>query len=268
MISGNAGDGIEVYGSTANGNALLNNTIGANAAGTSTLANGSYGISIEGTINNLVQADLVSGNTQGGVQITGAGASGNRVFGCTIGTDRTGEVALGNGLASQNNGIGVFINGAQGNQVGGAAPGQGNTISGNATAGVYIFGRFAAANVVQGNTIGTEATGQHPLFQNGSTLIQQVGVLISDAPGLNAQEVSPGPGNTIGGYAPGAGNLISGNIVGVMISGAQSSGNVVAGNLVGPTRSGGAGAGNTDGIYINSAPNNLIGGRRQRDLGE
>ena len=70
---------------------------------------------------------------------------------------------------------------------------------------------------------------------------------------------TPALGNTIGGSTANAGNLISGNIVGIMISGAQSSGNVVAGNLVGPGGSGGAGVGNTVGVYINGAPGNSIG---------
>jgi titin len=262
LISGNAGDGIQVYGSTASNNVLLGNTIGTDTQGTAALPNAGFGISIEGTTDNLVQTDLISGNAQGGVQITGFGAGGNNIFGCTIGTDGAGDVALGNGLASLNDGIGVFINGAEGNQVGGDAPGQGNLISGNATAGVYIFGRFAAANTVQGNRIGTNATGQKPIVQNGSTPSQQVGVLINDAPGLDIQDVSPGPGNTIGGSTASAGNLISGNIVGIMISGAESSGNVVAGNLIGPSGSGGAGAGNTVGVYINGAPGNTIGGVR------
>ena len=112
---------------------------------------------------------------------------------------------------------------------------------------------------MQGNLIGTDATGQRPIFQNGSTLSQHVGVLINDAPGLDIQDVNPGLGNTIGGSTANAGNVISGNIVGIMISGAQSSGNVVAGNLVGPGGSGGAGVGNTVGVYINGAPGNSIG---------
>ena len=194
------------------------------------------------------------------MQISGFGAAGNSIFGCTIGTDRAGEIALGNGLASLNNGIGVFINGAEGNFVGGEVSGQGNLISGNATAGVYIFGRFASGNTVQGNRIGTNAAGLHPLLQGGSTLIQQVGVLINQAPGLDLQGISPGPGNTIGGTTAGAGNLISGNVAGIAISGAESQGNVVSGNLIGPAGNGGSGAGNTVGVYINGAPGNVIGG--------
>ena len=77
LISGNAGDGIEVYGATASGNFLMGNTIGTDAVGNAVLPNGGFGISIEGTTENLVQADLISGNAQGGVQITGFGAAGN-----------------------------------------------------------------------------------------------------------------------------------------------------------------------------------------------
>jgi hypothetical protein len=260
LISGNIGNGIHVYGSSASGNVLLGDTIGTDAQGAAVLANAGYGISIEGANSNLVEEDLISGNAQGGVQISGFGAAGNRIFGSTIGTDRAGEVALGNGLASLNNGIGVFINGAGGNQVGDVS-GQGNLISGNATAGVYIFGRFASANTVQGNRIGTDASGQRPILQNGSTPSQQVGVLINEAPGLDIQELNPGPGNTIGGSGA-AGNVISGNIVGIEISGAESIGNVVTGNFIGPGSGGGRGAGNTVGVYINGAPGNTIGGTR------
>ena len=268
LISGNAGNGVHVFGASATGNVILGDTIGTNAEGTGILPNAGFGISIEGATLNLVQADLISGNAQGGVQITGFGAANNSILGCTIGADRAREIALGNGLASLNNGIGVFINGANGNFVGGTAPGQGNLISGNATAGVYIFGRFASANTVQGNLIGTDGTGQRPVIQTGSTPNQQVGVLINDAPGLDIQDINQSPGNTIGGLAASSANVISGNIVGIMISGAQSGGNVVAGNLVGPGASGGGGAGNTVGIYINGAGEHDRGGSRQSDIGQ
>ena len=71
LVSGNAGNGIEVYGSTANANTLAGNTIGTDVTGSAALPNGGFGISIESTFGNLVQADLISGNVQGGVQITG-----------------------------------------------------------------------------------------------------------------------------------------------------------------------------------------------------
>jgi titin len=260
LISGNVNHGIRIYNPNSSSNVLVGNTIGTDFSGASPLGNGGFGISIEGTNNTVVLADLVSGNGFGGIQITGFGASGNVIYGSTIGTDRAGGTALGNGLASQNNGIGVFVNGAEGNRIGGDGAGQGNLISGNATAGVYIFGRFASGNTVSGNRIGTNATGLRPLLQSDGTPIQQVGVLINQAPGLDLEDLNPGPGNTIGGSTAGAGNLISGNVVGTMINGAESQGNVVAGNLIGPASNGGAGAGNTVGVYINGAPGNIIGG--------
>ena len=122
LLSGNGGHGVRIYSANSIGNLLLGNTIGTDVAGTSPLGNGGFGISIESTTGTLVQADLVSGNTSGGIQITGFGASGNVVYGCTIGTDRGGAIALGNGLAAQNDGIGVFVNGAAGNRIGGRTP--------------------------------------------------------------------------------------------------------------------------------------------------
>jgi hypothetical protein len=262
LISGNAGAGIHVFGAGASGNVVLGDTIGTDAAGASALPNGGFGISIESSTSTLVQANLISGNFSGGVQISGFGAGDNRIYGCLIGTDRAGGSAISNGVASLNNGNGVFVNGAGGNFIGGDGPGQGNLISGNATAGVYLFGRFAAGNVVAGNLIGTNLTGLRPIFQDSGARAQQVGVLINQAPGLDVQDVNPGAGNTIGGLTPTARNVISGNLVGIEISGTESSGNVVSGNLVGPASDGTAGTGNIVGVYINGAPGNTIGGSR------
>ena len=70
--------------------------------------------------------------------------------------------------------------------------------------------------------------------------------------------------NTIGGSGTGAGNLISGNkLTGVELSGSSASNNVIAGNYIGTNAAGNATIGNGsryDGVYINGAPNNIIGG--------
>ena len=71
---------------------------------------------------------------------------------------------------------GIFILNASGNVIGGATPGAGNVISGNESAGVYIFNGAGASsgNVVEGNLIGLSAGGstrpgqqrlRHPLSQ-------------------------------------------------------------------------------------------------------
>jgi hypothetical protein len=162
------------------------------------------------------------------------------VQGNLIGTDITGARALGNGLD------GVFLDGAASTLVGGLEPALANIISGNGAVGVRLSGAGATANVVAGNRIGTDPTGTAALG-NGFD-----GVFTIDA-----------PGNTIGGTAQGAGNVISSNgVVGIQLFGAGSTGNVVQGNLIGTDSTGMVALANgLDGVFINDAPGNLIGGR-------
>ena len=99
-------------------------------------------------------------------------------------------------------------------------------------------------NLIEGNFIGTDVTGA---FDLGNS---QSGVFISGA-----------SDNMIGGTGAGAGNVISGNNnAGVSIVGG-SFGNVVQGNLIGTDVTGTLAVGNRfDGVEIENAPNNLIGG--------
>src|SRR5205823_1617361 len=81
-----------------------------------------------------------------------------------------------------------------GNVVGGTAAGARNVLSGNASDGVQIVGDGASATLVQGNYIGTNATG--------------TGKVANGNDGVNVVDTS---GQTVGGTAAGAGNVISGN---------------------------------------------------------
>jgi hypothetical protein len=122
-----------------------------------------------------------------------------------------------------NQSAGIFVNAASCNLIGGTSPGAGNLVSGNGDAGIYIVGRTATANVIQGNKLGTDISGNFALpnvFE---------GIYIEAA-----------PSNTIGGALPGAGNLISGNSTrGVYLT--NASWTIIQGNLVG-TRVDGANA--------------------------
>jgi hypothetical protein len=62
----------------------------------------------------------------------------------------------------------------------------------------------------------------------------------------------------------GAGNVISGNLsVGVQFLGPGATGNRVQGNLIGTDATGTAAVGNVlDGVFLDDAPGNLIGGRQ------
>ncbi|HEX8204339.1 MAG TPA: autotransporter-associated beta strand repeat-containing protein, partial [Isosphaeraceae bacterium] len=187
--------------------------------------------------DSLVQGLVINRFSGNGIVLDNAG--GLSLLGNFIGTDSTGNVALGNGLA------GVEIRGP-GNTVGGTAAGARNIISGNFGGGIEIHGG-ASGNLVQGNLIGTDVTGTRAL---GNAF-----------DGVSIGEGSAG--NTIGGTAANAGNVTSGNNrSGIRISDSGATGNVVQGNLIGTNITGSADLGNTDnGITLSlGTSSNTIGG--------
>ncbi len=85
------------------------------------------------------------------------------------------------------------------------------------------------------------------------------GVAIPNVTGVNL--LNGATNNTIGGTTVGARNVISGNTVyGIIITGAGTNNNTVAGNYIGTNAAGTAILGNTNGVTIDSAPGNFIGG--------
>ena len=232
VIGGNSG-GLEISGATATGNVVQGNLIGTNATGTASLSGTGIGIAIGangGANNNLIggtQAgarNVISGNTSYGIYL----ASGfvpsfaNTIQGNYIGPDITGTIAL------SPNQTGIFFNGADHNQIGGAAAGAGNLISGNGVRdvndfpGIDLFTGPSAGNVFQGNRIGTQADGVSPLGNAGAGI------------GLDnsiAQQI-------IGGILPGEGNVIAfngspnSNTGGVLVNAFDGSGNTIRGNSI------------------------------------
>jgi hypothetical protein len=242
VINRFGGNGIFLLGN--GGNHIEGSFIGTNVTGTADLANGSSGVFLQNSMDNTIGGttpaarNLVSGNTAGGIGISGDQATGNLVQGNLIGTDSTGMINLGNGY----DGVGIAY--GSNNTIGGTTPGAGNVICGNSYAGVEIQKPEAKANVVQGNLIGTDVTGTNRLG-NGQ------GVVIG-----GAQE------NIIGGTTVAARNIISGNDGnGVAFYGNEATGNVVQGNFIGTDVTGTADLGNYGaGVTISVAPDNTIGG--------
>ncbi len=162
--------------------------------------------SSDNTIGGVLpgQRNVISNNHDAGVSIESE-ASGNIILGNYIGTDATGMVALGNG-------DGLMISGTA-TQVGGRTPEATNVISGNGLAGIYIA-YPASENVVEGNLIGTDATGL------GNVANLQAGVSIS------------GSNNLIGGLAAGAANKIYFNFSAVQVTEGIDSGHRAVGNSI------------------------------------
>ena len=235
--------GIRIDG-TANNTSLDGLHIGVNFAGDTAVPNTNRGVLIVGTTGNLIGgfglANVISGNLGRGIEITAGGSA--TIRGNRIGTSEDGTVDLGN------TSHGIQIVNSSGSIVGGTTAGQRNIISGNDGSGVFIVGDIntpASNNLVIGNYIGVDVSGNTELNNNGS------GVAIQDR------------NNTVGGTTVGARNVISGNSVnGVTISTTLATGNTVAGNYIGVGANGTTSIPNVnDGVRISSqAANNTIGG--------
>ena len=263
VISGNFTAGIEVNGSTVTDTQIMGNFIGTNSTGMSAVVRtgqssplqalqnagvaiiSSQGNMIGGT--SLATQNVISGNYVGVnlALISGTG-NPNSVLGNLIGTDVSGEKPLGNI-------VGIYINGAAGNVIGGSGSGtaSANVISGNTSVGVEILGSGSTANLIQGNLIGPAADGQGAFTGRGGVFIQNVGVFIQDA-----------SGNMIGGPNSATGNVISGNnSAGVFILSLSgiSHGNTVQSNLIGLSQAGSPTLENAGyGIVLDNARNNTI----------
>ncbi len=156
-------------------NTIAGNIVGLTQAGTAKAAN-SFGIYIDNVGGNTIGGttaaarNIISGNTNDGVYITGASATNNLIQGNYIGTDSSGTTALSNGT------MGIRITGsAAGNTIGGATTGAGNLISGNANSGIYID---ASNTTVKGNLVGTNASGTAAI-RNGSLGSATGGIFIA-----------------------------------------------------------------------------------------
>jgi hypothetical protein len=245
VISGNGKNGIQLYTAAASGNQVRGNYIGTNAAGTAGVGNGKIGVSV-GSPNNTIGGptpsyrNVISANATDGILIAGAGASGNKVQANYIGTNAAGTAAIGNLL------YGVEIS-QPNNLVGGETAAVRNVISGNTKSGVVLYLASATGNKVQGNYIGTDATGTQDLGNRGR------GVDITHGPS----------GNLIGGTTAGARNVISGNDGGGIGVYTGASKNTVSGNFIGTDVSGLLAVGNgAAGVSVTSAAGagNVIGG--------
>ena len=233
VISGNNGAGIELLGPTAQAGVIAGNLIGTNATGTAALGNGGDGIvaavnnarigtgrAFSGTQTVLsTGGNVISGNGRNGILVTGTSAS---ISGNYIGTNLAGTAAIGNAA----NGIELQSSGAT---VGGLEN-IGNVISGNAINGVLVDNpapsrQAAGSNRIQGNFIGTNATGDAAVGNGGN------GILIL---GSTNNLIAPMGQRR---------NVISGNgAAGISLrsSGAlnQTGGNQVQGNYVGTNAAG------------------------------
>jgi len=236
VISGNGLGGLDLTDESQD--VVEGNFIGTNATGSAALPNTSAGIFASDGSGNTIggttsgAANVISGNGYVGLDLDGE--SQDVVEGNFIGTNATGSAALPNTSA------GIFAAYGSGNTIGGTTSGAANVISGN---GGGLGLADESQDVVEGNFIGTDATGS-------ATLPNTSG-------GISA---SGGSGNTIGGTTSGAANVISGNGLGGLDLTDESQ-DVVEGNFIGTNATGSAALPNTSaGIFASDGSGNTIGG--------
>ena len=225
-IGYNKTSGISITGP---GNLVAGNFVGTDSSGDN-LQN-VVGISVGGSSDTIggataAAANTIGFNTSAGVSIA-AGASDNLVESNFIGTNSAGD-DLGNP-------VGVSVGGSS-NTIGGAAGVAGNTIGFSTSAGISIAGTGANGNVVIGNDIGTDGT--------GDALGNVVGIALGAT------------GNTVGGAAASDANVIGLNL-GAAIS-ITASNDLVLGNYIG-TSAAATNLGNAIGVSISGSANTIGG---------
>ncbi len=210
LLSGNFGNGVQITPGNAGQNAVRGNYIGLDVSGLNALPNGGNGVyvvasndTIGGTGVN--DGNYISGNLSPGIALLSGSpyfTTSNLVQGNYVGTDVTGINAIGNT-------VGININNAPNNIIGGTAVGARNVISGNSNVGIVIGNAAALGNKVSGNYIGVDAAGAQILpnlegvfiYSNaanniiGGTTLAERNVIAGSF--LRGVEVQSGTGNTI-----------------------------------------------------------------------
>ncbi len=231
--------------------------LGLNTSGLTATGISPFALLIVSSPNNMIGGTTpatrnVALSSQSGISINNPASSGTTIQGNYIGVNAPGTAGFLSGGVSLIN-TGVSIGGGTGtgssnNLIGGTTAGARNVISGTQSHNIMLNDSDTTGNVIQGNYIGTNATGtaSGSGTGNGITLLRTSGV-------------------TIGGTTTGAGNLISGNSgVGILITNesgpSRTIPSTIQGNLIGTNAAGTAAVTNSIGVQIAAGQKITVGG--------
>lgn len=252
VVSGSYKSGVTFEGVGSTNNNVQANLLGTDATGLLPRGN-LFNLELKEAPNNLIGGNtpearnIISGgiNANGavngiGIYLNGVNATNNNIIGNYIGTDITGTVALPN----KNMGISIRL-GASNNNIGGEGAGEGNVISGNGSfGGIYIQGlasRIVESNVIKGNYIGVDATGNVPLPN-------EIGIALRE-----------NSNNTIiGGTTSNSRNVISGNTNDGIYAGNGQNIQII-GNYIGTNATGTSAVANNYGVNVSGGTLNIGG---------
>lgn len=214
-------DGIEVKSAD---NVVISNVL--------TINNGGAGVRFNDATNSTLTQSTALGNGTSGVQLVGSTTNQANV----ISNNRLG--IGGNEIAYGNRTFGIQVR-TDGNVI------SDNVISGNSKTGLIFSGANATNNVITGNKVGTDSSGNQSVA-NGA-----YGILVTG-----------GHNNTFGGSAESDRNLVSGNSGSGFALSNASTGNHIENNYIGLNASGTSAVGNgSNGLYLRgNASNNSFTG--------
>ncbi len=249
IISGNSGIGVSVVNASSRGNNISFNYIGITTNGQAQ-PNSASGVYISSP-QSIVAYNVISANGGSGLDLSGASALSNTVFGNIIGLNHLGSSARSNTL------YGISLqSGASHNRIGLSSLSESNrnTISGNGLSGIAISGTSCVGNVILNSGIGCNTNGTVRIAN------REHGVWILDA-------VDTHVGQAAGGAA--SRNLISGNVLnGIYVQGANTRNTQIENNYIGLNAAGAASlGGQAHGIHISSGSDHLIGPDRNNIAG-
>ena len=154
LISGNDFPGIYLLGAASSGARVQGNTIGLDVTRSTALGDGN-GIVVD-QANDVVIGGAAAGarNHVGGHPFAGIvllSAARTTITGNVVGLGATPGPGLGNTT-------GIVVADSPNSVIGGAAPGEGNTIAGNTFYGISVRGAGSVDNRIVGNRIGTDGS--------------------------------------------------------------------------------------------------------------
>ena len=199
VISANDRDGIHISGGSEN--VIQGNYIGTDFTGMLLIPNGTYGIRLEDTANNMIGgSDAGAGNVIGGsfnnIGLAGAASTGNVIQGNYIGVTSDGLASLTPDWLDAGVSERAILSHVEAshNTIGGLSPGEGNVIAGHNGQAIDLYG--GGNNLIAGNRIGTNAAGDESIGNFRGLVMHN------------------SPNNSV------INNLISGNFDGVTVDGA------------------------------------------------
>jgi len=266
LKSGLGGFDYGIVVTSSNGTRIQGNYIGTNEAGTAAVKNTGGGILVDGdssvtTIGDAMPephkaceapCNLISGNGYGISVMTSTtkGAIATDIASNFIGTDVTGTHAVPNGVGIRNSSSFTVIGGSEKRHR--VCDQRCNLISGNLKDGINFYGSGGTHNVVAGNFIGTDLSGERPLPNKRAGVeidVSSVTVGGARVPAFDDQ-------------CDQACNVISGNGTGVSVGLTQHAAVKIEGNVIGLDAKGNAkeGLGNFTGIGAINSTGVVIGG--------